>query len=66
MSSKRNIRRRQCSHKRRYESHDQAAAAMHCVIRAGKKRGGFLHVYRCRFCRGFHFGHAIRQQQGAW
>lgn len=62
MASKRHIRRRQCGRKRRYQSPDQATAAMHAVIRAKKTRGGFLHVYCCRFCRGYHFGHAIRQQ----
>ncbi|MDA8428928.1 MAG: hypothetical protein M0T70_06695 [Geobacteraceae bacterium] len=66
MASKRNIRRRQCGRKMRFESHDLAMNAMYSVIRAGKKRGGFLHVYRCRFCSGYHFGHAVGKQQGAW
>lgn len=31
------------------------------VIFSGNKRGGWLHVYLCRFCKGYHFGHAIKQ-----
>lgn len=61
MASKRRLRRKQCGHKRRYENHDQATVAMHQIIQAGKKRGGWLRVYRCRFCNGYHFGHAMKQ-----
>lgn len=61
MASKRRVRRRQCGRKQRFESHTQAMDAMHSVIRAGKTRGGWLHIYHCRFCNGYHFGHAIKQ-----
>ena len=64
MASKRRIRRRQCGSKRRYASSAEALGEMHDVIRKGKKRGGYLHVYRCRFCNGYHFGHAAAKPQG--
>ncbi|NMC73191.1 MAG: hypothetical protein GYA56_02345 [Geobacteraceae bacterium] len=57
MASKRRIRRRQCDGKRRFCSSREARKAMHAVIRAGKVNGGILHVYRCCFCGGYHFGH---------
>ena len=58
MASKRKIRRRQCTGKQRFESHGDASNAMHNLIRRGRKRGGYLHVYKCQFCNGYHFGHA--------
>jgi len=58
MASKRRIRRRQCSGKRRFETPGLASEAMHALIKAGKKRHGWLHIYRCKFCNGYHFGHA--------
>ncbi len=61
MASKRRIRRKSCARKRRFDSHELAAAAMRHVIFAGKKRGGFLHVYHCKFCKGYHFGHMMKQ-----
>lgn len=63
MASKRRIRRRQCSGKGRFDTHAAASAAMHSVIRAGKARGGLLHIYRCQFCGGYHFGHAPHRGQ---
>jgi hypothetical protein len=62
MASKRRKRRKSCSGKRRYESSADARTAMIQVIHAGRSRGGFLHVYRCRFCGGYHFGHAPFQR----
>lgn len=61
MASKRRIRRKQCGRKMRFDSHDLAAAAMFKLIVSGKKNGGWLHVYKCRFCHGYHFGHAMKQ-----
>jgi hypothetical protein len=60
MASKRRIRRRQCSGKKRYATHQEAEGIMFKVIHSGKKRGGWLHVYSCRFCGGYHFGHRQR------
>lgn len=58
MASKRRVRRKQCSGKMRYISSKAARDVMIQVIRAGRDRGGNLHVYRCTFCGGYHFGHA--------
>lgn len=58
MASKRRIRRRQCSNKKRFATHVLASEAMHSLIHSGKKRGGWLHIYSCKFCKGWHFGHA--------
>lgn len=58
MASKRHIRRKQCESKRRFPDHDSANSAMRLLIFSGKKNGGYLHVYKCCFCRGYHFGHA--------
>jgi len=65
MASKRRIRRKQCGSKRRFETRYLAMDCMHSLIRAGKTRGGYLQVYICKFCGGFHFGHAIGKQKGA-
>ena len=59
MSSKRALRRKACDGKVR---HADAAAAM--LARAGLNRNkgyqGTMNIYRCRFCRGYHIGHARR------
>lgn len=57
MASKRRLRRRQCGSKVRYPTREMAKDAMCSVIRNGRKHGGWLHVYPCRFCGGFHYGH---------
>lgn len=66
MASKRRIRRKQCGRKKRFDNHDLAMDAMHSLIRSGKKDGGFLHIYSCRFCGGYHFGHAAGSHKGAF
>jgi hypothetical protein len=58
VASKRRIRRKQCSKKNRFDTRELAHAAMHRLLRSGSKHGGWLHVYPCRFCNGYHFGHA--------
>lgn len=65
MASKRRIRRKQCGRKMRFKTYDLAANVMYSLIRSDKMRGGFLQVYGCRFCGGFHFGHAVGKQKGA-
>jgi hypothetical protein len=58
MSSKRALRRRSCTGKVRYTLFETAHWAMHRLLRhEGGTDGRRLSVYRCRFCRGFHFGH---------
>lgn len=57
MASKRRIRRKQCGKKKRFATQQLANDAMYSLIQSGKNRGGWLHVYSCRFCNGYHFGH---------
>lgn len=57
MASKRRIRRKQCTGKKRFATSGEAADVMFSVIRNNRKKGGWLHVYSCRFCGGYHFGH---------
>lgn len=58
MASKRRIRRRQCSGKKRFKTSGEAHGTMYSLIQSGNKRGGWLHVCFCKFCHGYHFGHA--------
>lgn len=64
MSSKRAHRRRSCTGKVRYPDFPGANAAMHRLLRL-KGSDGWLQVYRCRFCCGYHFGHAPRRDMPA-
>lgn len=55
MASKRHVRRVACGSKKRYASQEEAGR------HAGAARyayGGYFAVYRCRWCGGFHIGHA--------
>ncbi|WP_431511621.1 hypothetical protein [Variovorax sp. DAIF25] len=66
MSSKRAIRRKQCTGKQRYASELDARAAISTLHR-NKGYQGLLTPYRCSFCNGFHFGHApanVRRKMG--
>lgn len=58
MASKRHVRRKQCGKKQRFTTRDTAKDAMYALIRKNKTGGGYLHIYPCCFCGGFHFGHA--------
>ena len=60
MSSLRHIRRKSCTGKIRHVSADAARSALGSLFR---RRGyqGRMNVYRCRFCNGFHIGHAPRK-----
>lgn len=60
MSSKRAIRRKECGGKVRYESAGAAAYVVGQMRRAGKVDGR-MNVYSCKFCKGYHFGHAPHQ-----
>lgn len=64
MSSKRNLRARRCTHKKRFSTQAEALAAIQGMRRAGKLRspggdgGSATQIYRCSFCGHFHFGHS--------
>lgn len=60
MSSKRQVRRRQCLKKRRFVSEAEAQGAIASLSRAGRDRPG-LHIYACQFCRGWHIGRAMNK-----
>lgn len=59
MSSKRQKRWKQCGRKVRHETEAAALAAIHHLRRKGKFAGR-SNTYRCEFCGGYHFGHALR------
>lgn len=56
MSSKRHVRRKQCSGKIRHSSKHDAEVAL---FRLTRRRGytGYMHAYHCEFCGGYHIGH---------
>jgi hypothetical protein len=54
MSSKRRIRRKQCTGKIRHRSLGGAIAAAKSLRRA---KGEIVSAYSCRFCKGYHVGH---------
>lgn len=55
MASLRRQRRRSCEHKVRFDESSEAFRAL--------TRWGFfvedhsMHVYKCKFCKGYHIGH---------
>lgn len=57
MSSKRAVRRRQCTGKVRHSTTENAMAARRAIMRQGRAAPGSLNVYRCEFCGGHHVGH---------
>jgi hypothetical protein len=54
MSSKRQLRRKACTRKRRYQTRQAADIA----ARRTNNRDGRLVAYKCDFCGGFHVGHS--------
>lgn len=54
MASKRCLRRKACSRKRRYLDATSAHAA---AANARRITGELITAYGCRFCGGFHIGH---------
>lgn len=62
MSSKRQIRRRQCGHKRRYPDAATASAAANFLRRWTGER---LTAYACPWCGQWHIGHPNRKQKQA-
>ncbi len=58
MASKRRIRRKSCTRKRRYSSFEWAQADLQRFnILNPRGPNNFLrHVYKCQFCGGYHIG----------
>lgn len=57
MSSKRQVRRKQCAGKVKHPTEQAAIAAMVRTAPTG------LAVYRCAFCGAYHVGHMNRRQR---
>jgi hypothetical protein len=62
MSSKRNLRRKQCERKIRHAS---AGAARHFGQQIVRRGGDELNVYHCEFCGGWHLGHTPARIEAA-
>lgn len=59
MASKRRIRRKACTSKKRHDSPEAAWSAAKSLKRSGKDyKFGVLGAYRCGFCKGWHIGHS--------
>lgn len=54
MASKRNLRRKACTGKVRYDNANAAQQAAHSACR---NTGGWIVAYGCKFCGGHHIGH---------
>lgn len=57
MSSKRHIRRKMCTRKRRYIQMGDAQGAVDRLNTTYKTR---MLIYKCKFCGGWHVGHPPR------
>lgn len=57
MASKRRIRNRACSRKKRHDTATAAKKEMNRLVRFRRIDDGVLHVYRCPWCSGWHVGH---------
>lgn len=62
MSSKRRLRRRSCTSKKRY---DNAIDAQRDADDLRAKYGGIWLSYSCRFCSGYHVGRPSLKQKKA-
>lgn len=56
MASKRHLREKACTGKIRYTTPEQAYSARRSTNR--KHYTGPMNVYKCKFCGGYHIGHA--------
>ena len=61
MASKRAIKRRACSGKKKYNEEDAKRASYH----ARRKTGDWILPYGCKFCKGWHIGHPPRKVRQA-
>ncbi len=57
MASKRRIRRKSCTGKKRYLSIEEAQIQIGVIKRTTGDKSRFNH-YHCKFCNGIHIGHA--------
>lgn len=53
MSSKRNLRRKECGKKVRFNTHELACKSLWKI----KRRNTEASVYHCKWCNGWHIGH---------
>jgi hypothetical protein len=58
MASKRQVRRRKCGTKRRFDTERAARAGMISAIARGVSTKGYASPYRCKFCGKYHWGHS--------
>lgn len=57
MASKRRVRKKQCGSKIKYKSEKLALSAL-ILLKKDKDLLDYFTVYRCKFCKSFHFGHS--------
>jgi hypothetical protein len=62
MSSKRRLRRRECTNKHRYSSEKEAHEHIAWLDKIGKLKPD-THAYRCRFGNHFHIGRGSQHQR---
>lgn len=53
-----------CGGKKAYDTYALADHALRTTARHGSGDAGHMHVYRCRECRSFHFGHSLSKKVG--
>lgn len=63
MSSKRAIRRKQCTGKVRHDTQEHALVAVRALVKKYAGNIGHLSPYRCGFCGGWHVGHTPGRQR---
>lgn len=56
MSSKRRIRRKKCTGKKRYAAKEEAYAALWAIKQSDNYQYRHLQAYKCPFCKGWHLG----------
>lgn len=60
MASKRRIRRKQCEGKKRYSDKEECEYTMR-KVRKKNPSWQRLNTYKCKFCKGWHFGHTPKK-----
>lgn len=59
MASKRNVRKKRCTGKKRYVNRPDAWGALRALGRKGM-RG--MQIYKCSFCKKWHIGHPPKRK----
>lgn len=59
MSSKRRIRRNSCTGKTQYQTDVEGKTAIY-FLKQRTKDTSLMNVYKCKFCKHYHIGHAVR------